>query len=114
MLEDPLFWVFVLPGLLLGLYAQSERGGRSCDDSVQSLVPSRRVCRRQVPRPVRPLVLPCRATGLTLERAAADRSLAAQHLPYESGCINKDGQSPRSIIAGIVVAGLEKLHCRRP
>jgi hypothetical protein len=23
MLEDPLFWVFVLPGLLLGLYAQS-------------------------------------------------------------------------------------------
>jgi hypothetical protein len=23
MLEDPMFWVFVLPGLLLGLYAQS-------------------------------------------------------------------------------------------
>ena len=23
MLEDPLFWVFVLPGLLLGLYAKS-------------------------------------------------------------------------------------------
>jgi hypothetical protein len=23
MFEDPLFWVFVLPGLLLGLYAQS-------------------------------------------------------------------------------------------
>lgn len=23
MLEDPIFWVFVLPGLLLGLYAQS-------------------------------------------------------------------------------------------
>ena len=23
MLEDPLFWVFVLPGLVLGLYAQS-------------------------------------------------------------------------------------------
>ena len=23
MLEDPLFWVFVLPGFLLGLYAQS-------------------------------------------------------------------------------------------
>ena len=23
MLEDPLFWVFVLPGLPLGLYAQS-------------------------------------------------------------------------------------------
>jgi uncharacterized protein len=23
MLEDPLFWVFVLPGLLLALYAQS-------------------------------------------------------------------------------------------
>ena len=23
MLEDPLFWIFVLPGLLLGAYAQS-------------------------------------------------------------------------------------------
>jgi hypothetical protein len=23
LLEDPLFWVFVLPGLLLGIYAQS-------------------------------------------------------------------------------------------
>jgi Zn-dependent membrane protease YugP len=23
MFEDPLFWAFVLPGLLLGLYAQS-------------------------------------------------------------------------------------------
>ena len=49
MFEDPLFWVFVLPGLLLGLYAQSRiklNVARSSQNSTQDGVTGAEVARR--------------------------------------------------------------------